>query len=354
MVRTYAEDRLVFKAHVGERKLNVSRNTAKTCGLRHCRTWTPESLKVCAKCRNIFYCCPEHQREDWKRHKPMCIAHRSTEARAMAATPNNLPPGVTSLMQLKDILEDFAKLHERALASIIGRALAFRRGKKRLPLDFRTEYIGFWVRWRGEDLSPANTFEVYEGDLMDADTLPDVLKERFTDFTERVVQPNINSANEKFDDLLTLVPVLFTINTLTYMTSVALHKPHWQQEPSSLPIWAELEKYASIGVVARRFVTTDAETFHDQWGTMVRRGDEWHWQKSEGSVDNLRNKQLVRERAKAMKRAAAAGITRTSDWESPAASAFAGRAESSDAGEVSEVTEDDDTSLASAMQNQSI
>lgn len=138
----------------------------------------------------------------------MCGAHQSTEARAAATTPNNLPSGVSSLMQLRDILEDFAKLHERALASMIGRALAFRRGKKRLPLDFRTEYIGFWVRWRGEDLSPANTFQVCEGGLMNVDTLPDFMRERFVDFAERVVQPNIDSANELYDDLLTIAPVL--------------------------------------------------------------------------------------------------------------------------------------------------
>lgn len=56
MVRSYAEDRLVFKAHTGERKVNVSRNTAKTCGLRGCQTWTLEKLRVCARCRNVFYC----------------------------------------------------------------------------------------------------------------------------------------------------------------------------------------------------------------------------------------------------------------------------------------------------------
>lgn len=231
----------------------------------------------------------------------MCAGHQSTQARAAATPQDNLPPGVSSLMDLRDILEDFAKLHERALASMIGRSLAFRRGKKRLPLDFRTEYIGFWVRWRGDNLSPASTFEVYKGGLMTVDTLPDNMRERFSDFAERVVQPNIDSANEMFDDLLTHAPVLcqwvpsasschislcqtVTINNLTYMTSVALHKPHWQQEPSPLALWEELEKNALLGVVARRFVYPDAETFQDQWGTMVHRGEEWHWEKVEGSV----------------------------------------------------------------------
>ena len=149
--------------------------------------------------------CPTHQREDWQRHKPICNAHQQTEARAATIPQSALPPGISSLMQLRDILQDFAKLHERALSNMIGRALAYRRGKKRLPLDFRTEFIDFWVRWRGEGLSPASTFEVYDGGLMGVEKLPANMRERFNDFAERVVQPNIDSANELYDDLLTIV-----------------------------------------------------------------------------------------------------------------------------------------------------
>jgi hypothetical protein len=30
-------------------------------------------LMQCSKCRNAWYCCVEHQREDWKSHKRVCV-----------------------------------------------------------------------------------------------------------------------------------------------------------------------------------------------------------------------------------------------------------------------------------------
>lgn len=75
------------------------------------------------------------------------------------------------------------------------------------------------MRWRGEDLSPANTFEVCEGGLLKAYTFPDIMRERFTDFAdlERVVQPNIDSAKKLYDDLLTIAPVLSELLVLSYI-----------------------------------------------------------------------------------------------------------------------------------------
>ena len=31
-----------------------------------------KQLKQCAGCRVVYYCCHEHQKLDWKRHKPIC------------------------------------------------------------------------------------------------------------------------------------------------------------------------------------------------------------------------------------------------------------------------------------------
>ncbi|XP_066935236.1 dnaJ homolog subfamily C member 7-like [Clytia hemisphaerica] len=41
---------------------------AKHCFV--CRS--KDNLSVCARCRVVYYCCREHQADDWKKHKMMC------------------------------------------------------------------------------------------------------------------------------------------------------------------------------------------------------------------------------------------------------------------------------------------
>jgi hypothetical protein len=38
-------------------------------GLSHDGT----KLNHCSKCKKVFYCCKEHQKDDWKRHKKTCV-----------------------------------------------------------------------------------------------------------------------------------------------------------------------------------------------------------------------------------------------------------------------------------------
>ena len=38
---------------------------------------TDGQLFRCAGCQSIMYCCAEHQRADWKRHKPECLRERA-------------------------------------------------------------------------------------------------------------------------------------------------------------------------------------------------------------------------------------------------------------------------------------
>ena len=42
----------------------------------HCQVCrSTEKLKKCSGCERVFYCSPEHQKEDWKAHKAFCKAH---------------------------------------------------------------------------------------------------------------------------------------------------------------------------------------------------------------------------------------------------------------------------------------
>ena len=51
------------------------------CGLEGCSK-TVESKGRCSGCKDIHYCCKEHQVKDWKRHKKECKEMRSRYKRA--------------------------------------------------------------------------------------------------------------------------------------------------------------------------------------------------------------------------------------------------------------------------------
>ncbi|KAJ7081893.1 hypothetical protein B0H15DRAFT_450038 [Mycena belliarum] len=46
------------------------------CGAKssNCMVSDKHQLRECAKCHTVRYCCPEHQRQHWKEHKPTCFA----------------------------------------------------------------------------------------------------------------------------------------------------------------------------------------------------------------------------------------------------------------------------------------
>ncbi|CAO2609386.1 Egl nine homolog 1 [Lemmus lemmus] len=51
-----------------------------------------ENLLRCGRCRNSFYCCKEHQRQDWKKHKLVCQGGEAPSAQPAPAQPRVAPP----------------------------------------------------------------------------------------------------------------------------------------------------------------------------------------------------------------------------------------------------------------------
>ncbi|KAM6496240.1 hypothetical protein JOM56_008946 [Amanita muscaria] len=49
-------------------------NTCAKCNLGP-EDWTSEKLKLCSKCRTVYYCNKECQNNHWPIHKPMCKPH---------------------------------------------------------------------------------------------------------------------------------------------------------------------------------------------------------------------------------------------------------------------------------------
>ncbi len=47
-------------------------SSCATCGSTHAPDDVSSKLLICGGCRNVAYCCKEHQKIDWKRHKLLC------------------------------------------------------------------------------------------------------------------------------------------------------------------------------------------------------------------------------------------------------------------------------------------
>jgi hypothetical protein len=60
---------------------DVARHGLHTCTLPACDAVEPHPrfFKCCSRCRSVYYCSPEHQREDWPRHR---VADRCTKPAA--------------------------------------------------------------------------------------------------------------------------------------------------------------------------------------------------------------------------------------------------------------------------------
>ena len=59
------------------------------CGLATCAALVQSKGGLCSQCREVNYCCKEHQRSDWRRHKAECKAAAAARAPSGSKeTPN--------------------------------------------------------------------------------------------------------------------------------------------------------------------------------------------------------------------------------------------------------------------------
>jgi hypothetical protein len=66
-----------------------------------------ENAKVCAACKNAFYCSKDCQRANWPRHKPVCQLKQAGSVGAAAASAAIVPAGRTpALTQTERYLKD--------------------------------------------------------------------------------------------------------------------------------------------------------------------------------------------------------------------------------------------------------
>lgn len=58
-----------------EHARQMEKGGLKKCSLAACTTMEQSAgqHKLCSRCRTVRYCCVDHQRQDWKLHKPHCV-----------------------------------------------------------------------------------------------------------------------------------------------------------------------------------------------------------------------------------------------------------------------------------------
>ncbi|VDC04686.1 unnamed protein product [Peniophora sp. CBMAI 1063] len=307
-------DRLVFKAHDGYRKSLNSRNISRHCALHTCASGaTANDLRVCAKCRNVWYCSAEHQRQDWKRHKAMCASHQAAQQTGASVSASLVQRGYPESRVLLSMLQDFVALHQRILSHVVARYLAIRCLESERPLDqaidHRTEYIMFEVEYRGgNDVNPASTFEVMDGYAQSATDMPPDQRKNFDKYIDNVLKDNLKSSMKTFPDLVTLCCALFYIRDVGFMyqTAIELHRGHFTSvtDPGDQHWWSSFARNARDGVVIRRIYSKEIKDYYCEYvGLLTQQGeDEWKWAMDEENEDNISCKRNLKRAVEAAKK----------------------------------------------------
>jgi len=70
------------------------------------------SLKLCTRCKNIRYCCAEHQKEHWREHKAECSDPAEVAARLAAQAEQEMAAEKQQLLEEQQALEKASELLE--------------------------------------------------------------------------------------------------------------------------------------------------------------------------------------------------------------------------------------------------
>ena len=62
-----------------------------------------EGLMACSRCKTTMYCSPQHQKEDWKRHKPLCKPSAAKPAQPAQSTDLIASYAAAALANVKDV-----------------------------------------------------------------------------------------------------------------------------------------------------------------------------------------------------------------------------------------------------------
>ncbi|KAK7044664.1 hypothetical protein R3P38DRAFT_173419 [Favolaschia claudopus] len=149
----------VFKINTG--KLLYSQNAPQVCIYCKKKPGAGEkAASLCSGCQSVRFCNREHQKAFWPQHKDFCRTQQKNrlqqEASEQFFISRGIPPLVERQKRLR-LLEDWIEIHRYTLAK--ARGWAFHTVYK--PLDFRSQYFEFQVKYRPEsDGNPSTSFHL--------------------------------------------------------------------------------------------------------------------------------------------------------------------------------------------------
>lgn len=137
----------------------ASTSTDQACA--HCKKSGADleagnTMKRCGRCRCVFYCCVEHQKADWCKHKASCGSARTSATPAATATRFNVVEILANRCNCPGLMFDVAfPSREAALESLKRRGITEVIPSKHLPLvslmGFELELHG--CAWRDQELN---------------------------------------------------------------------------------------------------------------------------------------------------------------------------------------------------------
>lgn len=84
-------------------RFRMNQEGAQAC----CAVCSSKTVRRCSRCLSINYCNKEHQRQDWKRHKPECIP--KTEKQGSSNNKNGeASTSSTDVTRIRDSLDRLA------------------------------------------------------------------------------------------------------------------------------------------------------------------------------------------------------------------------------------------------------
>lgn len=66
-----------------------------------------DNLKLCSNCRKVYYCCMEHQRENWASHQLNCCPFKVNGSKLQGT--NRKDSGILSLSDYADVTWTFTR-----------------------------------------------------------------------------------------------------------------------------------------------------------------------------------------------------------------------------------------------------
>ncbi|KAJ7512537.1 hypothetical protein B0H11DRAFT_485303 [Mycena galericulata] len=264
----------VFKINTD--KLAYSRNCPEACLHCHRKRGDGEKpLPLCNGCLRVRFCNREHQVAGWPQHKVFCkqqaqIRQNYEEAEKIHSYK---PLGLPSLQEQLRLVEDWAEIHRFTLAE----AMAWAFSISHPPLDFRSQYFHFRLKFRPEsEGNPSTSFSLVGAEVVPIRGCPLAhLIATKMPYLESVDAEERAAGTTGFLGMFTC---LYQIdNTQAWISTSEIYDGDIPSHRPNKP-WFWFPKYCIDLGLAFRIVGPHTNLNSRKPGFMERKGKKWVWE----------------------------------------------------------------------------